>query len=190
MKKTICAAAMLTLLAGSAFSQTMYKCGGTYQQTPCDGEGSGAIAIKTATKSSSNSGGKKPQSGLSTAEFNKYYVRGEPAVGMNEEQLKKVMGSPTKVNPANYQGVRKDQIIYDKNGDRIYVYTEEGIVTAIQKTQGGAPKDYTENKRRKVCPTSLEIRNAEVSANIRSISEEERLKRLEIVKEMRKCGRE
>lgn len=188
MKKTICAAATLMLLAGSAFSQTMYKCGGTYQQTPCDGEGSGAIAIKTGARSSNSS--KKPKSGLSTAEFNKYYVRGEPAVGMNEEQLQKVMGNPTKVNPANYQGVRKDQIIYDKNGDRIYVYTEEGIVTAIQKTQGGAPKDYTENKRRKVCPTPLEIRNAEVSANIRSISEEERLKRLEIVKEMRKCGRD
>ena len=146
MKKTVCAASLLMLLTGAAFSQTIYKCGKVLQQTPCDGEGSGAIAIKTATRSS-DSGGKKSQSGLSVAEFNKYYVRGEPAVGMNEEQLQKVMGNPTKVNPANYQGVRKDQIIYDKNGDRIYVYTEEGIVTAIQKTQGGAPKDYTGNKR-------------------------------------------
>lgn len=49
MKKTICAASLLMLLSGAAFSQTIYKCGKVLQQTPCDGEGTGAITVKPAT---------------------------------------------------------------------------------------------------------------------------------------------
>lgn len=60
MKKTICTAAMLTLLAGSAAAQTMYKCGKTYQQTPCDADGTGAMTVKPATAAA-----KKPVAGAS-----------------------------------------------------------------------------------------------------------------------------
>lgn len=60
MKKTICAVATLMLVAGSAFSQTMYKCGKTYQQTPCDADGTGAMTVKPATAAA-----KRPVAGTS-----------------------------------------------------------------------------------------------------------------------------
>ena len=47
MKKVICAVAMMAC-AGAAFSQTMYKCGKTYQQTPCDADGTSAMVVRPA----------------------------------------------------------------------------------------------------------------------------------------------
>lgn len=53
MKKAIgIAVATLTLFAPLASAQTMYRCGNTFQQAPCDAEGSGAMVVKEAFRSS------------------------------------------------------------------------------------------------------------------------------------------
>ena len=48
MKKHLAATALICLLP-SAFAQTLYKCGNSYHQTPCDASGKGAIVVTPAS---------------------------------------------------------------------------------------------------------------------------------------------
>ena len=48
MKKHLAATALICLLP-SAFAQTLYKCGNSHQQTPCDASGKGAIVVTPAS---------------------------------------------------------------------------------------------------------------------------------------------
>ena len=48
MKKHLAATALICLLP-SAFAQTLYKCGNSYQQTPCDASGIAAFLLTPAS---------------------------------------------------------------------------------------------------------------------------------------------
>ena len=110
--------------------------------------------------------------------------RREAVIGMTLEQLQQAMGLPDRLNTGDYQSGSKDQRIYDRNGRTWYVYTAGNLVTAVQTsaTVGAA-------LRPTVCPSSLEIRNAETSASSITLSEGMRIEMFRQVREMKNCGR-
>ena len=57
-----------------------------------------------------------------------------PYIGMSREELERSFwGTPKKINKTTtVHGVR-EQWVYDRYGDRAYVYVSNGIVTAIQE---------------------------------------------------------
>ena len=112
-------------------------------------------------------------------------ARDDPLAGMTRTELDKAMGMLLKVNADNYAGKLKDQIIYDRLRQSWYVYTEDGIVTALQH-RPGATQASTTNVR---CPTSHEIRSMETSASNITLSDAERVQRRKEIAEARKCGR-
>ena len=61
-----------------------------------------------------------------------YYevIIGTPGTGMPEKFLEDCMGAPKGKNTTYLKGLRCTQYVYEK----IYVYTENGVVTAVQKT--------------------------------------------------------
>lgn len=177
-----------SLLLAATAQAKMYKCGNTYQQTPCANADEGGAVRVYAGKGKPAA----PKKGLSLVEFYKYEKRGIPAIGMTREQVDRIMGKPVKVNADNYGGVLKDQVIYNKGKDRWLVYTKNGIVENIQHRPDSViePVKPVKPKPKKACPTALEIRNAKVSASDRKLPETERKKRWDIIAEMERCGRD
>lgn len=86
--------------------------------------------------------------------------QGRPLEGMTVKQLQQAMGLATKVNTDMVNGVRHEQVIFEKPDATWYVYTKNGVVTSYQH-RPGAPLGQRE---RPPCPTAHEIRDAEVSA--------------------------
>lgn len=110
----------------------------------------------------------------------------KPLVGMTAAQLQESMGTPTRVNASNYNGVLHDQLIYERPGETWYVYTRNGRVEAFQHTPA---INGTARAPSGPCPTAHEIRSAEISATSMTVGDAERAERLRAVTEMRKCGR-
>ncbi|WIT12245.1 hypothetical protein PFX98_01180 [Paucibacter sediminis] len=80
-------------------------------------------------------------------------------VSMTRAELEGALGLPDRVNAAQYGAQQQDQLIYYRNGRTLYVYTKNGIVTAIQDTEGGGPAYQPAAKR---CASSREIRDIEI----------------------------
>ena len=87
---------------------------------------------------------------------------GRPAIGMTLVELHRTIGLPEAVNAAQF----KDQLIYRNNTRTLYVYTTNGIVTAMQNSEGGrSPVGSTAGRYvspSKTCPSSQQIRSIEV----------------------------
>lgn len=174
------------------YAQPLYRCGNTFQQTPCDGEGSGAITVKEAFSSSgggAHHSSSKTAQGLDEAAFNAFYFKGMPAVGMNAQQLAKVLGAPVQVSSKQTKGVAHQQHVYEKDGRRVHVQLKDGVTSSIAyRAAGKAAKGKNHSQTAKPCPTELEIRNAKVSANSLTLSLKERAKRQKAIEKMERCG--
>lgn len=189
-------AILLATVVGVAPAWAVNKCTGAdgavvFQDAPCAGKGetltvrpgsghANANTSASAARTKAEIAGIEWRSNVDAA-----IARSEPLVGMTRAELDKAMGAPTKVNADNYAGKLKDQIIYDRPQQSWYVYTEGGIVTAIQH-RPGASQASTTNVR---CPTSFEIRSMETSASSITLSDAERIQRRKEIAEARKCGR-
>lgn len=110
--------------------------------------------------------------------------RREPLIGMTESELLQAMGQPDRANLANYNGTPHNQLIYERGARTLYVYTDSGLVKAIQNTEsiGGARRASVR------CPTPMEIRSMETSASSITLSDEERVQRRKEIAEARRCG--
>ena len=96
-------------------------------------------------------------------------ARRQPVVGMTYAELERAIGRPNKINAAQYGKDFNDQLIYYTESRTLYVYTQNGIVTSIQNTEGGqriqpttqenSPAAYS--RPRKTCPSASQIRDIE-----------------------------
>lgn len=84
---------------------------------------------------------------------------GRAVVGMSRDQLYQAMGAPAKINAGQYGPRSKDQLIYYRNNRTLYVYVDDGFVSAIQDTSGGP---LASEQQRKPCPPPSAIRNIEM----------------------------
>lgn len=161
-----------------------------FQDAACPGQGesikvrpasghSNAATAESAAKTKREIAGVEWRSKVDAA-----IARGEPLVGMNRSELDKAMGAPTMVNADNYAGKLKDQIIYDRPRQSWYVYTEDGVVTAIQHRPGIPPSSKVSVR----CPSPLEIRAMETSASSITLSDAERIQRRREIADAKKCG--
>lgn len=181
-------------MAGTAPAWAVNKCvidGQTvFQDAACPGQGesikvrpasghSNAATAESAAKTKREIAGVEWRSKVDAA-----IARGEPLVGMNRSELDKAMGAPTMVNADNYAGKLKDQIIYDRPRQSWYVYTEDGVVTAIQHRPGIPPSSKVSVR----CPSPLEIRAMETSASSITLSDAERIQRRREIADAKKCG--
>ncbi len=185
----------LVAIVGAAPSWAVNKCTGAdgavvFQDAPCAGKGE-KLTVRPGSghaNASSAASAARTKTEIADIEWRSKVdaaiARGEPLLGMTRTELDKAMGMPTQVNADNYAGKLKDQIIYDRLRQSWYVYTEDGIVTAIQH-RPGATQAKTTNVR---CPTSHEIRSMETSASSITLSEAERVQRRKEIAEARKCG--
>lgn len=172
------------------------KCIGTdgavvFQDAACAGKGE-ALKVSPASGhaqpvSSANAAAKaKTELAVlnARAEIRAAIERREPLIGMTETELDQAMGRPDRVNLANYNGIPHNQLIYERGGRALYVYTDGGIVKSIQNTESvsGAKRVAVR------CLTPMEIRSMETSASSITLSEAERVERLRQIGEARKCG--
>jgi hypothetical protein len=104
---------------------------------------------------------------------------------MTRAELDQAMGAPTRVNANNYEGVQKDQIIYERPRATWMVYTESGKVSSIQHRPS---INSVSNAPPVNCLSNFEIRNMRVSANSSSLSEGERVERQKQITEAMRCG--
>jgi len=108
---------------------------------------------------------------------------GSVAVGMRESEVFAAWGEPNTVNTDLYSGNRvHKQMVFNRQAGTQYVYTENGIVTAVQSRPGALPTAAPEH-----CFTPTEIRNAGVSENSQRLSEAERIAIRHRVAAMKPC---
>lgn len=188
-------AALLTLIAAPAWA--VNKCTGpngqvTFQDAPCAGKGetlnvrpasghANASSAESAARTRAEIAGIEARSLINAA-----IARGEPLVGMTRAELDQAMGTPTRVNADNYQGVQKNQIIYERPRATWMVYTEAGRVSSIQHRPAINASSSSPSVR---CPTPFEIRNMQVSASSSTLGDRERAERQRQISEAMRCGR-
>lgn len=180
------------LATNSVFAQTLYRCGNTFQQAPCDDDKNGALTINESLRISSGHKDRSnlsTENGLSEAAFHQAYLQGMPAVGMNMRQLERVMGAPMQIASRQGKGVQYHQFVYEKDGSRIRVQTRNGIVISVQQRSDASQNRSVRKKATMPCPTELDIRNAKVGANSITLSKQERTKRLKAIEKMERCGK-
>lgn len=109
-------------------------------------------------------------------------AQGKPAVGMSEANLRMAMGQPVRINEDNYNGRKRDQWIYERPEGTWYVYVYDGEVRSTQF------RNYPNRaSMKRDCPSAIEIRNLETSANSVTISEERRRALTEQVARAKAC---
>ena len=191
-KKILCVHLLLVIYAPT---WAVNKCTGAdgkmvYQDAPCVGQGEKLNLLH------GNGGTNSAATGNVQAQVEKLKRDNEmaeairthkPLVGMTVAQLQEAMGLATKVNADNYQGVQREQVIYERPNETWYVYTRSGVVESIQN-RPGAP--FGASQRGQVtCPSQHEIRNAKVSASSNMLGDAERAERLKSIRQMEACGR-
>ena len=155
--------ALALILIATSASHAAFKCQKAdgsiaFQDTPCPNS-SKSERVRIQSLNSLGDAADRPE-GIRAA-----IAQGRPAVGMTYAELERAIGRPDKVNAAQYGRDFKDQLIYYTQDRTIYVYTDNGIVTSIQNTDGGrriqstAPE--TRARPQKQCPSAGEIRNIE-----------------------------
>lgn len=192
MKNILAIAWTALWIMNPASAQTLYRCGNTFQQAPCDGDKNGALTINESLRISSGHKDRSKQAtenGLEESSFNQAYLQGMPAVGMNMRQLERVMGVPMQVSARQGRGGQYNQFVYEKDGSRIQVQTRNGIVTSVQQRSDATKNRSARRKSTVPCPTELDIRNAKVGANSITLSKQERAKRLKAIEKMERCSK-
>ena len=183
------------LLALGAPALAINKCTGadgkvSFQDAPCVGGKTETLGLKSggvitplpvANKPTNNAAQLNAQGKIADA-----IMAGEPLVGMTVAELNRAMGAPTKVNADDYNGVKKDQVIYERVGVTWLVYTEAGVVTAVQKRP---ESNAVASRPAVVCPSAQEIRNMETSASSRTLSDAIRVEMLKQIRDAKNCGR-
>lgn len=148
--------ATLSVLALPAYAQ--YKCkspagGTTYQQTPCVEGPQEQIKVYAAPPDAT---GPRPNFKAQIADLDRKQAirdaisRGQPLVGMTREELGLALGNPDELG--RYLGGR-EQLIFNRGGRRLYVYVENGSVSAVQDTAGMPARS---------CPSAADIRDLEM----------------------------
>jgi hypothetical protein len=112
---------------------------------------------------------------------------GKPVITMTRKELDQAMGLPNTVNAGNYGGTLKDQLVYYRPGVTWYVYTTNGVVDSIQAGMAMQQPKAVSEQRLARCPSSLEVRNVEITADNLGISGEDRQAILRRVEGMRAC---
>lgn len=160
--------ALLALVAGPAAAQTVYKCPGpngspVFQDSPCVGAKGAQVDATPANVIEGNPSGEAALRGQAqrSSYVRSAQARGLVVDGMTQSEMQQVMGQPLVVNTDLYNGqVRQQHVYRDGAGGRRYIYTTNGVVTAVQERPApvGSP-------RQQRCYTALEIGNAETSAS-------------------------
>lgn len=168
----------------------VYQCPGPdgqkrFQQAPCDGHGAGALAVKPVPQMGGTMMGDRPAGQQSQLERDFDMRRAIEArrivLGMTESQAIEAWGPPARVNTDAYaSGVKRQMIYQDARGTR-YVYTDNGIVTAVQDR----PAIVT--RRERSCPSPGEIANKATQLNSITLREPERRELQRELDRMRAC---
>lgn len=167
---------VLALMAvGSAHAQAqIYKCpdaGGrtVIQQTPCAGGQPLKVRPASGFDNAENAAAAERRKAVSNQDILMGIAQGRPEVGMSENHLRMAMGNPRRIHQDNLHGQRSDQWIYERPDGTWYVYVNDGMVHATQfRNYANAPSSD------RYCPTTIDIRNLETSANSVTISKERR----------------
>ena len=184
------------LLTWSALAQAMYKCSAadgktSFQDVPC-AAGAKAEAIRPAPRPAAEAPSaatdwKKINSELDARlEIQRAIEERRPVRGMTRAQLDAAMGPPDGINIGDYPGGSTEQLIYERSGATWYVYTDKAFVTAVQQ-QSSSNSSARANPG--PCPSSVAIRNEEVSATSIGLGNAERAERQRRISRMKECGR-
>lgn len=199
MDKHVFRATALTLAVAALASDPAWavnKCVGpdgavVFQDAPCAGKGETlkvSPASGHAAPASASEGAARAKAELAAvnrrADIRGAIERGEPMIGMTEVELLQAMGQPDRANLANYNGTPHNQLIYERGARTLYVYTDAGVVKAIQNSESVAGARRAAVR----CPSPMEIRSMETSASSITLSEEERIQRRKEIAEARKCA--
>lgn len=183
------------VLLASTPAQAVNKCQVdgrvVYQELPCSGKGEAINATPAMGHATPGSDGGLAKIRSEAAAVDHRLAiraaieRGEPAVGMTEDELLQAMGRPTRANLANYSGIPHNQLIYERGSRLIYVYTHSGVVRSIQNDHNHA-RTARQPAR---CLTPNEIADLETSASSITLSPQEKAARRNEIAEARRCGR-
>lgn len=158
MKKAIGLFAFTLCMPGFCFG--MYKCIASsgavaYQGAPCKG-GDAEKKIKAQAQGQPTALIKTDSADVDRRlKIRTAIQNGEPLISMTSKELEDAMGLADTINSSNYGRGLEEQHIFHRRGRTIYVYTQNGIVTSIQNTEGLG-------RRKEPCPPYSEIRNIEV----------------------------
>lgn len=189
-----CASIVVALPMAAA---AQYKCimpgGGTsYQQTPCAsaarGERRDFSPSPPADPAAARAAAESTQRQLAAAEWRSAVERaitnGYPIVGMSVTDLDRALGAPQGISTSDYGRGLEEQRFYYRGVRTWYVYTKNGVVTAIQNTAGGDPRLAA----RQNCPTRQEMDNEATRLTSITLHEAERRQGRERLAQLRrKC---
>ena len=164
----------------------------SYQEAPCAGSGQ-TLNVRTTSSSAAASSQSEAQARLSKLKRDNAMAEAirthTPIVGMTLAELEKAMGPATKVNADNYNGTRRDQVIYERPRETWYVYTTNGRVESVQNRPGAPIGSSAAMPQEGRCPSSLEINNAITAASSMTVSDMERAERWKAIRQMQACGK-
>jgi hypothetical protein len=162
----------VAMLAVIAPAHAQYKCTGadgaiSFQQAPCaSNHQQSQIQLRDrGSPGDSATGQATVDWKLKAAELDwqrtvrEAIASGRVVVGMSRDQLYQAIGAPAKINAGQYGARSKDQLIYYRNNRTLYVYVDDGFVSAIQDTSGGPA---IAEQQRKPCLLPSAIRNLEM----------------------------
>ena len=164
----------------------------SYQETPCAVSGQTLNIRKTSNSAEVNaqSNAQERLNKLKRDNAMSEAIRtNTPIVGMTLAELEKAMGPATKVNADNYNGTRRDQVIYERPRETWYVYTSNGLVESVQHRPGAPIGASTASPQQGRCPSSVEINNAITAASSMTVSDMERAERWKSIRQMQACGK-
>jgi hypothetical protein len=177
---------IVPLLAISLPAAAVFKCQTangktTFQEIPCAVEHTqSSVRTFTAPSPAGNE-----RSGAERSAINVAILQGYPVRGMTVKELQTAMGNPTRVSTGDSAIGRTEERIYEPPNGTYYVYTENGVVSAIQNSEAATSTGALQAARH--CPSELEIKNDEVSANSITLSRAERQARRQKIAQMRDC---
>ena len=198
MKHVLNAIACIALCAMAMPASAAFKCTAadgkvSFQDAPCESGKAQSLNIKASAGATP---AQQPNAAAATSAapspanrsaITSAILAGKPAIGMTRAELERAMGAPNRVNAANYAGILKDQLIYERAGETWFIYTENGIVTAMQNQPTIA--STSSDKPSVNCPTPLEIRNMETSASSNTIPDAVRVELHRQIRDAKRCGK-
>lgn len=129
-----------------------------YQDTPC-ASSAAAATVHVAPNVVDAEAGNRPD------HIRAGIAQHRPVVGMTLAELHRAIGLPAKVNTGDYGRSTHDQLIYYTASRTVYVYVTDGVVSAVQDTEGGLRRPAPVVRQRqpeRQCPSANDIRNIEV----------------------------
>ena len=174
-RATAVAFSMLTALAASA---EVYKCpdaGGKhkFQDTPCTGGARQNVKPVTIDSTPGYQTQSTPYSKQSSS---------DPMVGMGKNSLLQALGQPSRTTTTtNAAGDHIESLMFLQNGKAIVTYLKNGFVfstTSVERDSFGEQRN---------CPSAIDIKNAETSANSITLTDREKLNRRYDIARMKAC---